>query len=86
MLMRSERIICSTCATHLFFIRMQEHALPKGHSTARMAGAFAARLEAKRLLLTHFRCHLLCISRRVLLFLIFAVRAFSPAPGMKALI
>lgn len=33
----------------------QGQALPKGHSTARMAGAFAACLEAKNLLLTHFR-------------------------------
>ena len=37
---------------------VQAQALPKGHSTARMAGAFAARLQAQRLLLTHFRCML----------------------------
>ena len=29
-------------------------AIPRGHSTARMAGAFAARLQAERLVLTHF--------------------------------
>ena len=31
----------------------REHALPKGHSTARQAGGFAAELRAERLVLTH---------------------------------
>ena len=32
----------------------QELALPRGHSTARMAGLFATKLNAKNLILTHF--------------------------------
>ena len=35
--------------------RSAQMAIPRGHSTARMAGAFAAQCQAKSLLLTHFR-------------------------------
>jgi len=35
--------------------RSAQMAIPRGHSTARMAGAFAAQCQASALLLTHFR-------------------------------
>ncbi len=49
--------------------RSAQMAIPRGHSTARMAGAYAAQCQAKSLLLTHFRqllysfiYHSLCVS------------------------
>jgi ribonuclease BN (tRNA processing enzyme) len=38
--------------------RSAQMAIPRGHSTARMAGAFAAQCHAKSLLLTHFSARL----------------------------
>ena len=60
-----------------FQLHVQAQALPKGHSTARMAGAFAARLGAQRLLLTHFRCLLSLFCSQLLIVHLF------PSPSAR---